>query len=114
MQILALDTSLSKSGWAVISVADRKPHVIDYGLIKTDAKLTDGDRLRQSVDGINTTLAEYPGVESTIPREEGIVRHNIATRQVFKAHGASEFALANYDIHDVNIQTVKAWARRVI
>lgn len=114
MRILALDTSMSKSGWAVISVIDRKPTVIDYGLIKTNAKLTDGERLRQIVDGIHEVISRYPDIEATIPREEGIVRHNIATRQVFKAHGASEFALANYDIHDVNIQTVKAWARRVI
>ena len=113
LRVLAIDTSLTKSGWAVLSVTDRKPSVIDFGLIKSDAKLTDGERLRQIVDGINGILAKYPEVERTVPREEGIVRHNIATRQVFKAHGSTEYALADYVIEDVNIQTVKAWARRV-
>jgi len=113
-QILSLDTSLSKSGWSVISVTDRKPHVIDYGLIKTDAKLTDGERLRQIVDGINTILAEYPNIDRTIPREEGMVfGFPTATKQIFKAHGSTEYALADYEIADVNIQSVKAWATKV-
>lgn len=110
---LGLDTSLSKSGWSVISVTDRKPSIVDYGLIRSTAKLSDGERLREIYTGLLTVLAKYPYVERTIPREEGIVRHNIATRQVFKAHGATEFSLSNYEIYDVNIQTVKAWARRV-
>lgn len=82
-------------------------------MIKSNAKLTDGERLRQIHAGITGIIGEYPEIERTIPREEGIVRHNIATRQVFKAHGTTEFALADYDIIDVNIQTVKAWARRI-
>lgn len=110
---LGLDTSLTKSGWALIGVARRKASLIDYGLIKSNAKLSDGERLRQIHAGILDVIAQYPQIERTIPREEGIVRFNLPTRQVFKAHGVSEFALADYEIADVNIQTVKAWARRV-
>lgn len=58
-------------------------------------------------------IGKYPHIERTIPREEGIVRHNLPTRQIFKAHGVTEFSLADYNIEDINIQTVKAWARRV-
>lgn len=112
MQILSLDTSLSKSGWAILSVNDRKVNVVDYGLIKTNVKLSDGERLRQIVEGINAVLTQY-NVDKVIPREEGIVRFNIATRQIFKAHGTTEYALSDYDIVDINIMTVKAWARRV-
>lgn len=110
---LALDTSLTKSGWAVLSVVNRKPSIVEYGLIRSTAKLSDGERLRQIHSGITAVLDKYPRVERTIPREEGIVRFNIPTRQVFKAHGTTEFALADYDIVDINIQSVKAWARRV-
>jgi crossover junction endodeoxyribonuclease RuvC len=110
---LALDTSLSKSGWAVITVSNRTASITAYGLIKSDSKLPDGERLRQIHAGIMRVIGEYPDIERTIPREEGIVRHNIATRQVFKAHGTTEFALADFEIADVNIQTVKAWARRI-
>lgn len=110
---LGLDTSLTKSGWALIGVAQRTAYLIDYGLIKSNAKLSDGERLRQIHAGITGIIEKYPMIERTIPREEGIVRYNLATRQVFKAHGTTEFALADYDIADVNIQTVKAWARRV-
>ncbi|MCG7407724.1 crossover junction endodeoxyribonuclease RuvC [Paenibacillus sp. ACRRX] len=110
---LGLDTSLTKSGWAIISVAHRKASLVDYGLIKSTAKLSDGERLRQIHMGITGIIAKYPQIERVIPREEGIVRFNVATRQVFKSHGVSEFALADYNIADINIQTVKAWARRV-
>lgn len=110
---LGLDTSLTKSGWAIISVYRDVVTLVDYGLIKSNAKLSDGERLRQIHGGILDVIAKYPQIERTIPREEGIVRFNLPTRQVFKAHGVSEFALADYEIADVNIQTVKAWARRV-
>lgn len=112
MQILALDTSLTKSGWAVLSVESGKPSIVDYGLIKSNAKLSDGERLREIHSGIMDVLAKYP-VDNVIPREAGIVRFNLPTKQIFKAHGVTEFALADYEIFDVNIQTVKAWARRI-
>lgn len=110
---LGLDTSLTKSGWAVISVENKRPTLVDYGLIKSNAKLSDGERLRQIHAGILTVIEKYPDIERVIPREAGIVRHNLPTKQVFKAHGVSEFALADFEIYDINIQTVKAWARHV-
>lgn len=112
MRILALDTSLTKSGWAVLSVDNDKPSIVDYGLIKSNAKLSDGERLREIHSGIMDVLSRY-SVDNVIPREAGIVRFNLPTKQIFKAHGVTEFALADYEIYDVNIQTVKAWARRV-
>lgn len=114
MKVLSLDTSLTKTGWAVVSVMDRKPSVIDYGLIKTNAKLTDGERLHQIVDGINVIIEKYPDIDSHIPREAGMVfGFATATKQIWKAHGTTEYALAGYTIEDVNIQSVKAWAASV-
>lgn len=112
MRILALDTSLTKSGWAVLTVDNGKPSIVDYGLIKSNAKLSDGERLREIHSGIMDVLSRY-SVDNVIPREAGIVQFNLPTKQIFKAHGVTEFALADYEIFDVNIQTVKAWARRV-
>lgn len=109
---LGLDTSLTKSGFAIISVTDRKPTLVDYGLIKSNAKLSDGERLRQIHAGITEIISKYP-IERVIPREAGIVRFNLPTKQIFKSHGVTEFALADYEIYDINIQTVKAWARRI-
>jgi Holliday junction resolvasome RuvABC endonuclease subunit len=111
---LGLDTSLTKSGWAVVGVRfDGSVRLIDYGLIKTNAKQSDGERLRAIVDGVRAIIDRYPELQTTIPREAGIVRFNLPTKQIFKAHGATEYAIADYKIHDVNIQSVKAWARRV-
>lgn len=112
MQILSLDTSLTKSGWAILSVDNGKPSIVDYGLIKSNAKLSDGERLREIHSGIMDVLSRY-SVDNVIPREAGIVRFNLPTKQIFKAHGVTEFALADYEIRDINIMTVKAWARRV-
>ena len=112
MQILSLDTSLTKSGWAILSVDNGKPSIVDYGLIKSNAKLSDGERLREIHSGIMDVLSKY-SVDNVIPREAGIVRFNLPTKQIFKAHGVTEFALADYEIRDINIMTVKAWARRV-
>lgn len=109
---LALDTSLTKSGWAVLTVINGKPSVVDYGLIKSTAKLSDGERLREIHSGIIEVLAKYPQVERVIPIEEGIVRFNTATKQIAKARGVIEFSLAEYELVGVNIQSVKAWARR--
>jgi crossover junction endodeoxyribonuclease RuvC len=110
---LSLDTSLTKSGWSVLSVTDRRSSLVDYGLIKSNAKLSDGERLRQIHSGILDVLDRYPDVSNVIPREAGIVRFNLPTKQIFKSHGVTEFALADYEICDINIQTVKAWARRI-
>lgn len=113
MKYLSLDTSLTKSGWAVLQLSSGKVSLVDYGLIKSNAKLSDGERLRQIHAGIQDVLDKYPDVQKVIPREAGIVRFNLPTKQVFKAHGVTEFSLADYEIYDINIMTVKAWARRI-
>ena len=114
MRVLSLDTSLTKTGWAVISVTDRKPTIVDYGLIKTDTKRSNGERLRQIIEGINAVITQYPDIERTIPREEGMVfGFATATKQIFRAHGVTEYALVDYEIADINIQSVKAWASGV-
>lgn len=118
MIVLGLDTSLTKTGYAVLHVLipssdDPVVEIVEYGLIKTSAKLSDGERLRQIVTGIEAIIQRYPGLSPVIPREAGIVRFNLPTKQIFKAHGATEYALADFEIRDVNIQTVKAWARRI-
>jgi len=96
-----------------MSVTNRVPTLVDYGLIKSTAKLSDGERLRQIHAGITGIIDKYPNIERVIPREAGIVRFNLPTKQIFKSHGVTEFALADYEIYDINIQTVKAWARRI-
>lgn len=112
---LGLDVSLTKTGWAVLRLSNSadRPEIVEYGLIKSTAKLSDGERLRQVFEGIREVLQRFPDLERQIAREGGIVRFNLATRQIFKAHGVTEYALHDWEIHDVNIQTVKAWARRL-
>ena len=110
---LGIDLSLTKTGWAIISVKDRRPSVIDFGLLTTDAKMTDGERLRTIVDGMRYIVEQYPDINESVAREKGIVKFPLPTMQVFKAHGSFEYAMVDYNVEDVPIATVKAWARRV-
>lgn len=109
---LSLDTSLTKSGWAVLAPFGGRAVLVEYGLIKSDSKLSDGERLRQIHAGIQGVIGRHE-LQQAIPREAGIVRFNLPTKQIFKAHGVTEFSLSDYEIHDINIQTVKAWARKL-
>lgn len=113
MLYLGIDLSLTKTGWAIISVENGRPSVVDFGLLRTDAKMTDGERLRTIVDGLRAIVAEYPDISESVAREAGIVKFPKPTMQVFKAHGAFEYALVDYSVEDVPLATVKAWARRI-
>lgn len=113
MQYLGIDLSLTKTGWAVITVQDRKPSVLDFGLLTTDAKSSDGERLRTIVDGMRYITEQYPDLNDNVAREKGIVKFPLPTMQVFKAHGSFEYAMVDYNVEDVPIATVKAWARRI-
>ncbi|MCA1800246.1 MAG: crossover junction endodeoxyribonuclease RuvC, partial [Actinobacteria bacterium] len=109
---LSIDLSLTKTGWAVIEVTDRLPSVIDCGIIRTDAKESDGERLRTIVNAMHAILRKYPDIDS-VSREAGIVKFPKPTMQVFKAHGSFEYSVADYEVNDIPLATVKAWARRL-
>ena len=113
MLYLGIDLSLTKTGWAIIEVADGKPSVIDFGLLRTTADLPDGERLRQIVDGMRAIVDQYPEINESVAREAGIVKFPKPTMQVFKAHGAFEYALVDYSVEDVPLATVKKWARAI-
>src|SRR5690606_3151230 len=101
MLYLGIDLSLTKTGWAIIEVKDRKPSVVDFGLLKTTADLTDGERLQTIVNGLHAIIKQYPDIHESVAREAGIVKFPKPTMQVFKAHGAFEYALVDYSVEDV-------------
>ncbi|MED4172604.1 crossover junction endodeoxyribonuclease RuvC [Halalkalibacterium halodurans] len=108
---LGIDLSLTKTGWALVSVKDRVPTVEDFGLLRTKADLSDGERLHQIFDGIQEILDEYPRLNESIAREAPIVKFPKPTMQVLKAHGVFEYSLVDYTVEDVPLSTVKKWAR---
>lgn len=113
MLYLGIDLSLTKTGWAIIEVTNGVPSVIDFGLLRTTADLSDGERLRQIVDGMRAIVDQYPEINESVAREAGIVKFPKPTMQVFKAHGAFEYSLVNYNVEDVPLATVKKWARAI-
>lgn len=58
-------------------------------------------------------IEKHPNISNDVTREAGIVKFPKPTMQVFKAHGAFEYSVSDYNVIDVPLATVKAWARRI-
>lgn len=106
-RILALDLSLASTGWAVISIEDRRPYLLDHGAIKTNAKETHGKRLSQISKGVDSVTWDYGGFIA-IAKEKGFSRHAATTQAIYKVHGVIEELFAHdYVIIDIPPTTVK-------
>lgn len=99
-----LDLSLSNSGIAIIDLNTYQPIHIDS--IKTNAKLEHKDRLKQITDKFDELIIKYP--PSVIAIENGFVRHNNATKILFKVRGVTERWFYNIEQHYYAPTTVKA------
>lgn len=109
MYLLSLDISLTKTGWAIHTLdAD----LVAYGVIEPKGKNT--HRLSYLHTELQKVMEKYFPLHPIVVREGGIVRYNQATKQIFKAHGVVELVFKAYDIQDIPIQTIKAWARKAI
>lgn len=114
---LALDVSLSCTGWAVLGeAADGSTVLLDYGHVKTTKKVgkqefTTGQRLRIIYDAMTDVKQTHIDLEKTVPREAGFIKFATATKQIQRATGVCEMALDDFEIIDVNPSVVKKWAR---
>jgi crossover junction endodeoxyribonuclease RuvC len=106
-RFFGLDLSLSSPGFAVISVQDRKPYILESSHVKTNAKYTHGKRL---VTIQNEMLRIYGAYSpfNTVIRERGFSRHQTTTQALFKVIGISDLTLSDEkDIEEIPPTTVK-------
>ena len=113
MNYLGLDMSFAKTGWAVIEVEKETPHLIKFGMIKTDSK-------RESYERIDDTVTEIRYIASqsdpkAVIREASIVGRASTATPVIKTHGVFEHEMNDrYDLYEIHGATIKAWARKVL
>jgi Holliday junction resolvasome RuvABC endonuclease subunit len=116
---LALDISLTCTGWAVLEGTADDMTLLDYGHIKTTKRAgklvyTTGQRLRTIYDTISGVVQDYPTIDKVVPREDGFVKFANATKQIQRAVGVTEMALSDYEIIDINPSIPKKWAREYL
>lgn len=93
-RILGLDLSMGSPGFAVVEINEGgKATVLYAGHIKTNAKLTHGERLMQIEAYLQSVVSEYKPFNAVV-REKGFSRHNITTQTIFRVVGVSDLMLA--------------------
>jgi crossover junction endodeoxyribonuclease RuvC len=106
-RILALDLSLSSPGFAVLSVTDRIPTLVDVNHVKTNAKQTHGQRLAEIQAKLIAFISRhYP--YDTIVREKGFSLHAATTQALYKVVGVIDLTFADDgQIREFSPTTVK-------
>lgn len=105
-RILALDLSLSSSGWAVISVEERRPYLLACGHVPTKPKQTHGQRLTTIRNVLSDTYSEYEPFIGIVS-EKGFSRHATTTQALYKVHGVAEQLFASHDYTMIAPTSVK-------
>lgn len=108
-RVLALDLSLSSPGFAVISVEDGKPYLLEASHVKTDAKKSHGERLDMIQYEIDRYIDRYTPLKAIV-REKGFSRFPATTQTLFKVVGISDWVSHRYgydNIEEISPTSVK-------
>ena len=99
--LLALDLSLSSTGYAVIQWEDSKATVIEVGHIdnkrKGRMKWSHGKRLLHIYEELSFVINSYPDIELVV-REKGVSRFNRATQVLFRVVGVVDLLLEEKEL----------------
>lgn len=104
-KLLALDLSLNRPGFAVLTVTARTISIAECGHLAVDTRLEHGARLRQIREWIRTILDRHADIESPFVKEDappdtrGLV--------LAKTHGVAEEILAEYSFVNYAPTTIK-------
>jgi crossover junction endodeoxyribonuclease RuvC len=94
MRILGLDPGTAITGYGIIEIVEGDPHLVTFGVIRTDARLPMPQRLQVIYEEISALLTEYE--PDTAAVEEVFFGRNITTAiTVGQARGVLILALAN-------------------
>lgn len=65
MKILGIDPGTATTGFSIIKVENGKPHLLEYGCIRTAAGLDAGIRLQQIAEDLHTLITKWqPAIAS--------------------------------------------------
>ena len=101
MKLLALDLSLSSTGYAVIHWEDGCATVLEVGHIdnkrKGRMKWSHGKRLMNIYEELSFVINSYPDIELVV-REKGVSRFNRSTQVLFRVVGVVDLLLEEYGL----------------
>lgn len=101
VKLLALDLSLSSTGYAVIQWKEGCATVLEAGHIdnkrKGRMKWSHGKRLMNIYDELSFVINSYPDIELVV-REKGVSRFNRSTQVLFRVVGVVDLLLENYGL----------------
>lgn len=104
---MGIDLSLSCPGFAVIEVRNRKPFLLYVKHVKTNAKLTHGDRLAHVAGYFDAIYYDYGPYEAII-REKAFHNSRVnATQSGYKAAAAIDLCLRGRPIEEIPNTSVK-------
>lgn len=101
IKLLALDLSLSSTGYAVIQWEDGCATVLEVGHIdnkrKGRMKWSHGKRLMNIYEELSFVINSYPDIELVV-REKGVSRFNRSTQVLFRVVGVVDLLLEEYGL----------------
>lgn len=101
LKLLALDLSLSSTGYAVIQWEEGCATVLEVGHIdnkrKGRMKWSHGKRLMNIYEELSFVINSYPDIELVV-REKGVSRFNRSTQVLFRVVGVVDLLLENYGL----------------
>ena len=101
LKLLALDLSLSSTGYAVIQWEDGCATVLEVGHIdnkrKGRMKWSHGKRLMNIYEELSFVINSYPDIEMVV-REKGVSRFNRSTQVLFRVVGVVDLLLEEYGL----------------
>lgn len=101
MKLLALDLSLSSTGYAVIQWEDGCATVLEVGHIdnkrKGRMKWSHGKRLLNIYEELSFVINSYPDIEQVV-REKSVSRFNRSTQVLFRVVGVVDLLLEEYGL----------------
>ena len=101
MKLLALDLSLSSTGYSVIQWEEGCATVLEVGHIdnkrKGRMKWSHGKRLMNIYEELSFVINSYPDIELVV-REKGVSRFNRSTQVLFRVVGVVDLLLEEYGL----------------
>lgn len=101
LKLLALDLSLSSTGYAVIQWEEGCATVLEVGHIdnkrKGRMKWSHGKRLMNIYEELSFVINSYPDIELVV-REKGVSRFNRSTQVLFRVVGVVDLLLEEYEL----------------
>lgn len=101
VKLLALDLSLSSTGYAVIQWEEGCATVLEVGHIdnkrKGRMKWAHGKRLMNIYEELSFVINSYPDIELVV-REKGVSRFNRSTQVLFRVVGVVDLLLEEYEL----------------